>query len=177
MDGVLAVWNDKASEEETHEEGYFISRTPDASAVAFTKKLSKRADVAILSSVYEDDHSAKEKALWLEANGLGDIERIFVPYGKDKFEYVKRERGRKLFVLIDDYSKNLIAWEQADPDNISIKYMNGINDRPRATFSDDGNMNFKFDTWDSYRIDHRMLPMQMLYTVVGITTMIEEDVA
>ncbi|MBO5550712.1 MAG: hypothetical protein J5966_02030, partial [Lachnospiraceae bacterium] len=89
MDGVLAVWNQEASVEDTHERGYFKAREMELSAIAFVRLLADaHRDVSILSSVYEDDHSAQEKDAWLDSAGLYDVPRIFVPYGKDKHNYI-----------------------------------------------------------------------------------------
>lgn len=111
MDGVLAKWNEYASEEETHEPGYFINRDVQKNAVAMVNLLANAGeDVKILSSMYEDDHSAVDKEKWLKKHGI-KIPHIFVPYGKDKYSYIDAEKD-DLPVLIDDYSKNLNAWEK-----------------------------------------------------------------
>ena len=165
MDGVLAVWNQQASEEETHENGYFIGRDVEFSAVAFVRMLKDRGnDVCILSSVYEDDHSAQEKDLWLNRAGLPDIQRIFVPYGKDKHEYIKAEGA--LPVLIDDYTKNLVAWENEG--YLSFKFMNGFNNQPKLKVVN-GTAHVNGDSWTGYCIDKRMTPSQMYLLVTSVS--------
>ncbi len=161
MDGVLAVWNEKASEEETHEPGYFINREQELSSLSLVRILKDKGfDVQILSSVYEDDHSIEEKRKWLDNAGLSDIDAIFVPYGEKKDDYIS-PTGTP--VLIDDYTKNLRSWEAAG--YIPIKFMNGINNRPKVKIDGDV-MKIELDSWDGFSIDRRMTPMQM-YTIVS----------
>ena len=165
MDGVVAVFNPEASEEETHERGYFAAREAELSALAFVRLLLNAGeDVCILSSVYEDDHSADEKDAWLTANGLPDVRRIFVPYGKDKNDYI--EAKDSLPVLIDDYTKNLIAWENSG--YLAFKFMNGYNNQPKLNLVN-GVVHVKPDSWTGYSIDKRMSPMQMYLSVTSIS--------
>ena len=160
MDGVLAIWED-VPEEESHNMGFFSSRKPEATAVNFVKRLVDAGeDISILSAVYEDDHSAIDKTDWLYAQGLGNVNKIFVPYGKDKHDYI--DSRECLPVLIDDFSKNLIAWENEG--FLAIKFFNGINNMPKLKVVN-GTIEVKTDTWPGYSIDHRMSP-DMMYTVV-----------
>ena len=165
MDGVLAIWNPNATEEETHERGYFIRRDVEFSVVAFVRMLmAERYDVSILSSVYQDDHSVKEKESWLDNVGLRDIPRIFVPYGEDKHNYIKVDDDC-LPILIDDFSKNLKAWENEG--YLPIKFFNGINNMPKLKVVD-GKIEIKLDTWSGYSIDNRMTPQMMFTVVTGV---------
>ena len=93
--------------------------------------------------------------------GLTSIKEIFVPYGKDKCEYIN-DQGIYLPVLIDDYSKNLYAWEKKG--YLPIKFFNGFNNQPKITLIGD-NIKVKTDGWSGYSIDHRMSVEQM-YTVL-----------
>ena len=165
MDGVLAVWNKNASEEDTHQHGYFISRDIELSAVALVRCIADKGyKVKILSAVYEDDHSAKEKRQWLDRAGLSDIEHIFVPYGQDKYKYVTEDG--ELPVLLDDYSKNLRAWGQHG--YLAFKFFNGVNNQPRFEIGPDSTIKVTGDTWDGYSIDHRMSPRQMETVLVSV---------
>ncbi len=162
MDGVLAKWNENASEEETHKKGYFISREAELSALSLVRLLKDAGmDVNILSSVYQDNHSVEEKKEWLDMNGLKDIPRTFVPYGEAKRDYV--ERGDN--ILIDDYSRNLRQWEEEG--YTAIKFMNGINNRPKLTIVGDS-VTVKIDGWEGYSIDYRMTPKQMFTVVMAV---------
>ncbi len=166
MDGVLAKWNEKASEEDTHLPGYFRSRETELNAAAMVHLLKMAGlDVEILSSVYVDDHSASEKREWLDNNGLGDIPAVFVPYGKDKHAYIDGSED-VLSVLIDDYGRNLSAWEAEG--HLAIKFMNGINSRPKLVVAEDGTVNMKVDSWTGYSIDYRMSPTQLATVVSAI---------
>ena len=164
MDGVLAMWEENVSEEETHEKGHFLNKEAEESAVGLVRMLKDAGeDVRIMSSVYRDDHSGMDKHMWLNEAGLQDIPRIFVPYGDDKHAYIEDDDA--LAVLIDDYGKNLRAWE-ADG-NLAIKFMNGINNRPKLTIAN-GIVHVKQDTWTGYSIDRRMSPRQMYLLVTSI---------
>lgn len=125
MDGVQTIFTDD-SFDVVSKKGYFASRPCRKEAVELVKKLSESSyfNVYILSAVLQDDHSEKEKISWLENQGLGNIPRIFIPYGEKKGDYVKKE-GRH--ILIDDYSKNLLEWETMGENFVGIKFLNGIN--------------------------------------------------
>ena len=58
--------------------------------------------------------------------GLGSIDQIYLPYGTDKSKYVSHLGGK--FILVDDFTKNLIAWGNAGENFIPVKYLNGGND-------------------------------------------------
>ena len=179
MDGVLAKWNQNASEEETHIGGYFISRDADEKAVALAKRFLNAIDrfyafgleltVTALSAVYTDEHSATEKDAWLNKVGLKDIKRLFIPYGEDKSKYI--EQGEDVInVLIDDYGKNLRAWSNAG--YLAVKYYNGINDMPKLKIVD-GVVNIDLDTWDGYSINNKMsvdMMFQSLFSLIVFNT-------
>ena len=163
MDGVLAKW-EEVSEEETHLEGYFASRKPEINIINLVKRLKAEGfDVRILSAVYSDNHSAKDKEAWLSYNGLSDFEKIFVPYGEEKTSYIKK---KSLNVLIDDFGKNLNQWEKAG--YLPVKFMNQINSRPKMIMAEDGSIQLKLDTWSKSRLDYRMSSEQMYQTLIGI---------
>ena len=122
MDGVLARWKD-VSVEETEKSGYFRNLDPEPCIINAVLNMHDRGyDVSILSAVYRDGHSARDKYEWLKAQGLADIPRVFVPYGEKKADYIK---ANEINILVDDYSKNLHEWAGAG--NVGIKFKNGIN--------------------------------------------------
>lgn len=167
MDGVLAIWNQQASEEDTHQKGYFIAREAERSAITLVRLLVKKGfKVKILSAVYEDDHSAEEKRLWLTKEGLGDIEAIFVPYGEDKYKYINGEEHFP--VLIDDYTKNLLAWEAHG--FLPFKFMNGYNNQPKLEITPDQCIRVKGDSWTGYSLDCRMSPEQMEIILTSVAS-------
>lgn len=152
MDGCIAKWNMDASIEDTFEPGYFAALEPDERLIDAVKMLSEEYDVSILSAVYQDNHSMDDKITWLDNNGLGHLQRIFVPYGQPKQKYIDQEFTS---ILIDDYSKNLEEWILAK-NCYGIKYLNGIN----ATKG----------MWNGFMISSRMNPNAMCTTIKGIVS-------
>lgn len=152
MDGCIAKWNMDASIEDTFEPGYFAALEPDERLIDAVKMLSEEYDVSILSAVYQDNHSMNDKITWLDNNGLGHLQRIFVPYGQPKQKYIDQEFTS---ILIDDYSKNLEEWILAK-NCYGIKYLNGIN----ATKG----------MWNGFMISSRMNPNAMCTTIKGIVS-------
>lgn len=152
MDGCIAKWNMDASIEDTFEPGYFAGLEPDERLIDTVKMLSEEYDVSILSAVYQDNHSVDDKIKWLNNNGLGYLQRIFVPYGESKQNYIDQSFTS---ILIDDYSKNLEEWILGK-NCFGIKYLNGIN----ATKG----------MWNGFMISSRMNPSAMYTTIKGIVS-------
>lgn len=121
MDGVLAEWDPKVKTEDTHKKGFFLSCKEEKCIKDAVKKLKEKYKIKILSHTY-GEWAMKEKAVWLENIGLEDIEKVFVPYGKPKSDFVNRNEKN---VLIDDYSKNLHDWVQNG--FVGIKFRNKVN--------------------------------------------------
>ena len=144
MDGVLARWNSNASIEETHMPGYFLTPDCETKVAELIRMLydNDHDSVCLLSSVYPDGTAMADKISWLNANHLEDIPRIFVPYGQDKNLYVPHGPN----VLLDDFSRNLHAWEKHG--YTGIKFLNGINGTR--------------GTWHGYCIHHDMSVHEML---------------
>ncbi len=123
MDGVLARWNTGIGD--LHKPGYFLTPEVEPEVSKTIHELRRRGfKVSILSAVYTNGYAAKEKKQWLIQNGLGDIPRTFVPYGSNKAEAV-RKNTEDICVLVDDFTKNLDAWNAAG--FTGIKFLNGIN--------------------------------------------------
>ena len=122
MDGVIAEWSTGGAKE-TLVKGFFATRPVVKKAANLVRLLADDGyQVVILSSVYPDGTAAEEKLYWLDKNGLGDIKRVFVPYGENKSDYVT---CTGVCLLIDDYSKNLHNWDESG--RVGIKYMNRFN--------------------------------------------------
>lgn len=152
MDGCIAKWNTEASIEDTFEPGYFASLEPDESLINAVKMLADEYDVAILSAVYQDNHSEGDKITWLKKNGLGYLETIFIPYGQSKQKYIDHDYTS---ILIDDYSKNLEEWVLSK-NCFGIKYLNGIN----ATKGQ----------WNGFMVSNRMNSNAIFTTVKGVVS-------
>ena len=126
MDGVLFEFDKNTSIEETFERGFFLSRKTQEQMIATCKALmSQNVEVVVLSSVYENGYAAKEKKESLENIGVVAKE-IFVPYGQNKADFIQDD-GECIYILIDDFSKNLISWEAQGSRFVGIKCLNGIN--------------------------------------------------
>lgn len=128
MDGTLAEWKNIESNKELYQEGYYYSLKPNINILKETKKLIEDGkSIFILSSFLTDSEFAlKEKNLWLDKYlpELPREKRIFVPYGDSKYKYLPSKITPSDY-LIDDYTKNLLDWQQAG--GIGIKFLNGIN--------------------------------------------------
>ncbi len=147
MDGVQAVYGFEDSVEEMSRPGYFRNRPVHDNVIELMRKLEEnpRFKVSVLSAVFEDSHSENDKKLWLEKQGLGDVSRIFVPYGENKADYVSHD-GKN--ILIDDFSKNLFEWEQNGENFIGVKFLNEGNGTKGSWFRRGGyslNMNMSSD--------------------------------
>lgn len=150
MDGTIAVWNNDASFEEVAAPGYFSNIPPMNNSLMAVKylvtELSDKYEIFILSSVFEDGHSVRDKNIWLDRY-LPEIDkkhRIFVPYSRTKRDFVREVTGAiyDSDVLVDDFTKNLAAWH-----GVGIKILNGINGSK--------------GTWNGYVISHNMAPETM----------------
>lgn len=123
MDGTLAQWQ-WVGPDTFCKKGYYSSLPLNETMVDATKELIKQgATVKILSAVLQDNHSKDDKNEWLDKH-LPEIpyeNRIFVPYGECKDDYVEHSEND---ILVDDYNPNLDEWE-----GIPIKFCNGINNR------------------------------------------------
>ncbi|MDD3417482.1 MAG: hypothetical protein PHY47_26405 [Lachnospiraceae bacterium] len=132
MDGTLSEFKAVDTLEKLYEENYFLKLKPQQNIVDSIRNIvlhKSEIEVYVLSAVLTDSKYAKnEKNEWLDIY-LPEIDRehrIYLPCGEDKSEYIKSFYGgiRQTDYLLDDYSKNLHAWE---PPAKGIKLMNGIN--------------------------------------------------
>lgn len=142
MDGVIFVYEKDHYEGENpkyKQKNYFANRPVDENAIRVLKSFCESDDIAnvyILSSavmVYgsKDDNERV-------ANEKRDSIRTHIPWFPEdhviittehsKVETVRKFLGRDLArddVMLDDYNKNLIEWEENG--GTAIKYVNGIN--------------------------------------------------
>ncbi len=127
MDGTLAEWR-VAGAPHLYDEGYFKHLRPYAEMVEAIKALRfyyrREVEVFILSAVLMDSAFAEqEKGEWLKSQ-FGAINTVFVPNGSNKAEFVPGGI-KESDVLIDDFTKNLDAWEKQG--GRGLKVLNGIN--------------------------------------------------
>lgn len=132
MDGTLAVFRPVNKLETLYEKGYFLNLPPHRNVVAGIQSLLQDAEfenieVYILSAVLSDSkYALQEKNAWLDKH-LPEIDmehRIFPPCGENKRDYIPGGIRDDDF-LLDDYTKNLNAWQ---PPAKGIKLVNAIND-------------------------------------------------
>lgn len=164
MDGVLCIFDDTKSIEEIATPGFFRTRKPDPAAVATLNMLyhmanfSEDMDLYIMSSVFNDDHSANDKLMWITDKfaWMSDAHVIFSEYGKPKASAVPDGWNMSETVLVDDFTRNLREWRSEG--GVGIKYLNGINGTK--------------GTWDGFIVSNRMKPELMARTIKAIADML-----
>ena len=158
MDGVLAKWK-QVSVEKTFEDGYFLSvELEEKVRELMFDLLDKGYEVNLLTAAYTEGTAKADKRTWIAIHGLTHIPCIFVPYGRDKSDFVEKDVTN---ILIDDFTENLLSWEKAG--NIGVKFYNGINGTKGR--------------WTGYSIDHRMSVKQMSVILRGIAAAAEGGAA
>lgn len=167
MDGTVATWED-AGIDEVASPGYFRNRKTMDNVIAALEKLQKHFNLVILSAVFKDNHSVKDKKFWLRMKmPFIDIDNaIFVPYGSSKYEFLIKElkkRGKQIEkndMFIDDYTKNLVDMKVSSKGKvIPIKVLNGINDTNKS--------------WDGYRLSSASSPEIIANTILAISQFAE----
>ena len=152
MDGVLAVFDPDKSLEEVAMPGYFRNLAPMSNVVAAVKAIinnyGSEYEVYSLSSTLHEE-AIQDKSYWLDKvlPELPKENRIFVPYGKMKKDYIAELHDSD--ILIDDFSKNLREWH-----GVAIKLMNGINGTK--------------GTWCGYSVNGKATPDVIRNTIIGI---------
>lgn len=152
MDGVLAVFNPEKSLEEVAMPGYFRNLEPMKNVVAAIRYIiveySEEYEVYALSSTLHEE-AVLDKSFWLDQE-LPEIpkeNRIFVPYGRVKNDYLVELNDSD--ILLDDFSKNLREWH-----GVAIKLLNGINGTK--------------GTWCGYSVNGKATPDVIRNTIIGI---------
>ena len=126
MDGTLAEFRKAEHLEDLYEKGYFLDLKPLKFLDTANKLISFTNNVFILSAYLHDSkYALEEKKIWLKKYmpELKAESCIFVPCGKNKADYVPN-LNQDCF-LIDDFSLNLLCWEESG--GTGIKMLNGIN--------------------------------------------------
>ena len=154
MDGTIAKWCPDGADR-LYDEHYFSSlpvMQQMTQAVNRLVEISPQYDLKVysLSAVLKDSpYAEKEKNMWLDRHTIIK-NRIFVPNGADKTEYVPRGI-KKYDFLLDDYSKNLHEWRVKEN---AIKLLNGINNTKH--------------TWKGNKISSRNSPEQIVERILSI---------
>lgn len=164
MDGTLAHFNNTIpSLDVLHEEGYYRHLLPQQKVIELTEDLLKidPKQVYILSATLESPYAAKDKIEWVKEYlpTLPHENIILTPYGQPKYEYVPGGIQKK-DVLLDDYTNNLISWENNG--GKAIKVMNNINSTK--------------NTWNGCKIHYLDDPKKMEQSVTQIATASKEEI-
>lgn len=136
MDGTIARFYEADDcLEKMYEPGFFKDLKPYKKAIKLIDKLhDKGYNIYILSACIETASCRLEKNIWLNKYlpYITDDHRLFIPCDISKANYVKfmGYEDERVNILIDDYSKNLIDWDDAfGKHGIAIKAINEINNK------------------------------------------------
>ena len=130
MDGTLTEWRKAASYEHLFLDNYFYTLRPHKVLIRWLNKLKDEGNIDIfVASSYILDKHITEKNLWLDKYfPIEDSKRIFIPDDRRKSECVEEFLGENIsanHVLLDDFTPNLIEWEENG--GTAVKALNGIN--------------------------------------------------
>lgn len=142
MDGTIAkFYYKKNCLEKMYEQGYFENLPLYAIAKqidAFAKK-DTCVNVYILSACVKSKYCEREKIAWLLKHmpNIQPTNFIFTQVGEVKWKKALEKLGKtmenNINILLDDYTLNLNAWQEANlPNMLGIKYLNGINDTTKS---------------------------------------------
>ena len=118
MDGTLARFYEQAfCIERMYETGFFKELSPYSSAVDAIKQIvashNEEVEVCILSAA-GNAQIIQDKIDWLMKHFQIPVTSYFCELGESKAEFLQKITGEKLSendFLLDDYSANLIDWE------------------------------------------------------------------
>lgn len=114
--------------ERMHDKGFFRNLEPYKMAKDIAK-LNNYDNIYILSACVKNEYCRQEKIEWIKEHipnfPLSHI--VLCNVGENKAEKV--DCGKEPYFLVDDYSRNIIEWEQASACNIAIKRINGFNNK------------------------------------------------
>lgn len=139
MDGTIAQFYESSSclDLYTGDPEFFEKLTPYPNAVSAINLLSRkhRRDlrICILSAVPAEYYSSvvRQKTSWLQSvfdeDVLKNIRTLYPIIGESKFDYARKHIGSGSYFLLDDYSKNLVEWEENN--GVGIKALTELNGR------------------------------------------------
>lgn len=129
MDGTINYFNNNIdSLDSIFSKGYFSNLRPRNQIIEAIKEYSKHdSEIYVIANVIDSPYVINEKNEWLDKYlpELDQQHRIFVPYGKNKTDYIQGNITKMDF-LIDDSEANLIEWNKQGS---TIKLVNELNDR------------------------------------------------
>lgn len=122
-DGILSV-KDRVYEI-LRQDGYYFHLKPHANMVQAVQMLQKTPgiEVYILTCYIPDCRAQQDKMHWIRTYlpGFPEDHILMVEDGKDKSSVIVDPRWTD--ILVDDYTKNLVAWH-----GLCVKAINGVND-------------------------------------------------
>jgi 5'(3')-deoxyribonucleotidase len=160
MDGVLAKWEVGCTYEKTWEPEYFYGLELETCVKDALCLLAEAGfNICILSAAYEEGTARVDKSRWLDKYGMQHLDRLFVPCGCNKADFIDIKSGVN-YILLDDYNFNLISWSETNTENsqfIAVKFLNGINGGG--------------DTWKGRTIHHKSSGEIIAHTLADIAAM------
>lgn len=140
MDGTIAEWR-PGTDSQLRLPGYYRNLRPTGFLPSLKAFAAEYGRVYILSSYLTGCQALQDKQEWMDEHfpEIDRKQRLFVPYGACKADFVKEQFGLDVLteemVLFDDFSKNLHEWQAAG--GKGVKCYNGINGN-HGTWSGDG---------------------------------------
>ena len=130
MDGVLAQWDKACNPEIIYEKDYFYNLLLEpAMKEALLLLYEAGFPLNILSAAATEGYARGDKTRWLKKHGMECLPRLYSPLGRNKTETIDI-KPNGVYVLLDDFNPNLIAWEGTEKNNakfVAVKFLNGIN--------------------------------------------------
>lgn len=129
MDGTLTEWRKACSREHLFLNNYFYSLKPHFKLIRYLENINKENIEIFIASHYITDESVKEKNRWLDRYfNIKKENRIFIPSEIRKSIYIEQILETEITkdcILLDDFTLNLIEWEESS--GTAIKALNRIN--------------------------------------------------
>lgn len=140
MDGTIAkFYYKKNCLEKMYEQGYFANLPPYAIASKLNAFADKETcvEVYILSACIKSDYCESEKVEWLLKNmpSIKPENIILCKVGENKVLKAKASVSNfneSVNILLDDYTLNLLRWEDENPNCMGVKFLNGINNTTKS---------------------------------------------
>ena len=136
MDGTIAKFNSKknALERFDKEKGFFNSLKPFKYIEVINQLIKDNKIEVYIISASPNEQADQDKMNWIKTyvNNINEENICFCRIGKDKAKAIKEQLNITIdneCYLLDDYTKNLIEWKQAN--GIGIKRLTSLADNSR----------------------------------------------
>ena len=116
MDGTLAKFNVKNALQRFENEKGFFARLGAYKGIEEIDKMTLKQNNVYIISASPNENADKDKMVWIEKYlpNLNKENIIFCRLGENKAEYIENKLNIKIdnnCILLDDYTKNLVEWE------------------------------------------------------------------